>query len=92
MAALVDGYRENVMTTSKNQTPEGDQGASRDRRSHGEDYPGAPDAGSDEQRYATPPGDPEESDAERPKSRRPRGGGRGDAEAAVRFGPEQDDE
>lgn len=81
-----------TMTTSKNEAPEGDQRAGRDRRSHGEDYPGAPDAGSDEQRYATPTGDPEESDAERPKSRRPRGGGRGDAEAAVRFGPEHDDE
>jgi hypothetical protein len=92
LAALVNGYRENAMTTSKNEAPERDQRANRDRRSHGEDYPGAPDAGSDEQRYATPPSNPEESDAERPKSRRLRGGGRGDAEAAVRFGPEQDDE
>jgi hypothetical protein len=74
--------------------PDENTGVSRDRRSHGEDYPGAPDEGSNESRYAAPPDAPEQGDADaaKPKPRRTRGEGRGDETAALRFGPEPDDE
>lgn len=67
-------------------------GPSRDRRSHGEDYPGAPDDRSDESRYAAAPGAPEQREAAKPQPRPDRGAGRGDETAALRFGPEPDDE
>jgi hypothetical protein len=80
------------MSTPKK--PEQKGGVSRDRRSHGEDYPGAPDDRSDESRYAAPPdtSSKEDADAARPEPRRARGEGRGDDTAALRFGPEPDDE
>lgn len=80
------------MSASKTPPPEENNGLSRDRRSHGEDYPGAPDDDSNESRYAAPPGAPEQRDAAKPKPRPDRGQGRGDETAALRFGPEPDDE
>jgi len=82
------------MSASKSPPPEDDNGLSRDRRSHGEDYPGAPDDDSDESRYAAPPAASEQrdEDAAKPKPRQDRGEGRGDETAALRFGPEPDDE
>jgi hypothetical protein len=69
-------------------------GPSRDRRSHGEDYPGAPDDDSNDLRSSAPPGEPaqRDEDAARPKPRPDRGQGRGDDTAALRFGPEPGDE
>jgi hypothetical protein len=82
------------MSTSKTPPPEENNGLSRDRRSHGEDYPGAPDDESSESRYAAPPAAPDQRDADaaKPKPRQDRGEGRGDETAALRFGPEPDDE
>jgi hypothetical protein len=80
------------MSASKTPAPEEHNRVSRERRSDGEDYPGAPDGGSDESRYAAAPGAPEQRDAPKPKPRPDRGEGRGDETAALRFGPEPDDE
>jgi hypothetical protein len=82
------------MSASKTPPPEDTNGVSRDRRSHGEDYPGAPDDHSNESRYAAPPGGPaqRDEDAAKPEPHPDRGQGRGDDTAALRFGPEPGDE